>query len=146
MSDDEVLRGVDAVQPDVVQVHGPLGAHVRLELSARGLVVVKALSIGEDEFASFDDDGVDAVLVVGPYPGSGVAHSWAELSTRQFHVPMIAAGGLTPAYVAHTIEATRANGVDTASGVEASPGIKDHTLVRRFVETARRTFEQQGAT
>jgi hypothetical protein len=35
-------------------------------------------------------------------------------------------------------------GVDTASGVESSPGIKDRELVKRFVHNATTAFEQQG--
>ena len=146
MRDDDVVRGVDVVEPDAVQVHGPLSETLHAALRSRGLLIVKALSVGTDEFLAFDDDGVDAVLIDGPSPGSGVEHSWDDLVARPFRVPVIAAGGLTSANVHDTIVVTRALGVDTASGVESAPGVKDPTLVRRFVESARRTYEQQGAT
>ena len=47
------------------------------------------------------------------------------------------AGGLTAESVAGAIAKSGAWGVDVASGVEAAPGIKDHDLMRRFVEATR---------
>jgi phosphoribosylanthranilate isomerase len=85
----------------------------------------------------------DAVLldafVPGQYGGTGrtvdpsVPAAW-RLAPRP---PLVLAGGLTPENVARVISATAPWGVDTASGVETSPGIKDHTKMRRFIEAAR---------
>jgi phosphoribosylanthranilate isomerase len=141
-SDDAaVLSALDALALDVVQIHGALGPELQDALRQRGLKVVKALAIGSGEFFDFDETLVDAVLIDGPSPGSGRTHSWEDLSERKFRVPVIAAGGLTPDNVADTIRATGAWGVDTASGVESAPGVKDRTLVRRFVENARLAME-----
>jgi phosphoribosylanthranilate isomerase len=57
-------------------------------------------------------------------------------------LPLLLAGGLTPANVAQAIAATGCAGVDTASGVESSPGIKDAEQVRAFVEAARGALRQ----
>lgn len=54
--------------------------------------------------------------------------------------PVILAGGLTPGNVEDAIEQTRADGVDTASGVELSPGRKSPELVAKFADEARRGF------
>ena len=141
-SDEYIVSSVEMVKPDFVQVHGSLSAELVQRLHANNLLIVKALAVGSKEFEEFDDSQVDAVLLDGPTPGAGRVHSWEALEQRHFARPMIAAGGLTPENVASTIELLRPQGVDSASGVEASPGCKDPTLVRRFVENARRAFDQ----
>jgi phosphoribosylanthranilate isomerase len=138
--DGEVLAVLDEVDVDAVQVHGPLGRDLLDALRARSLLVVKALGVDDEDFASFDERLVDAVLVDGPRPGSGSAHSWDPLARRHFRGPFIAAGGLTPDSVATTIVLTGAWGVDCASGVEAAPGRKDRALVEAFVAGARFGF------
>lgn len=140
-----IVHALNVIDVDVVQVHGPLPDTLRDEIRRRGSLVVKALAIESDEFYDFDEREVDAVLIDGSSPGSGVAHSWEELGARSFSVPVIAAGGLTPDNVAATIALTGAWGVDTASGTELSPGVKDRDKVQRFVDQARAAFIQETA-
>jgi phosphoribosylanthranilate isomerase len=141
--DDFILNALDVIDIDVVQLHGPLDETLLTALRERRVSIVKALSIESDEFYDFDDSAVDAVLIDGAQPGSGVAHSWQELASRSFSVPVIAAGGLNVDNVAATIALTGAWGVDAASGVEQSPGVKDRELVKSFVENARRAFGEE---
>ncbi len=140
-SDEFICSSVETVGPNIVQVHGPLSRDLAQRLRRDGRLVVKALAIGSAEFEQFDESSVDAVLVDGPTPGAGRSHSWDALARRHFECPVIAAGGLTPDNVIATIELVHPQGVDCASGVEASPGRKDPTLVRHFVENARRGFD-----
>ena len=118
---DAILHAVEQVSLDAVQVHGVLDDQVLNELRRRGLLVIKALSVGESEFFTFDEGAVDAVLVDGPTPGSG---------------------GLDVTNVARVIETTGAWGVDVATGVESSPGVKDRELVMNFVGAAERHYAQ----
>ena len=138
-----ILATVETLGVEGVQIHGALSDELLVGLRRRNVRIVKALSITNGEFLDFDDARVDAVLVDGASPGSGRTHTWSPMSTRAFRVPVIVAGGLTALNVAETIECTRPWGVDTASGVERSPGLKDPTLVSRFVDAARRAFEQR---
>jgi phosphoribosylanthranilate isomerase len=50
------------------------------------------------------------------------------------------AGGLTPENVAEAIAIVRPDAVDTAGGVESSPGRKDDARMRAFYEAASRAF------
>jgi phosphoribosylanthranilate isomerase len=51
--------------------------------------------------------------------------------------PVLLAGSLDPGNVANAVAAARPWGVDTARGVEASPGVKNHTLLEAFVRAAK---------
>ncbi len=144
--DDAIVHATQFVEPDAVQVHGPLSDDLHRRLRARGVSIVKALSIGSDEFYSFDERAVDAVMVDGATPGSGVAHSWEELATRSFSVPVIAAGGLSDRNVAGVIAETGVWGVDSASGVESAPGVKDRDLIISFVANALAAFEERRSS
>jgi phosphoribosylanthranilate isomerase len=145
-SDDVMVETLNTLDVDGVQVHGALSTALLASLRQRFLFVIKALTIDADEFMEFDEALVDAVLIDGPQPGSGVTHSWDRLVERHFRAPVIAAGGLNPINVANVIETTSAWGVDCASGVESGPGAKDHDLVQRYVTNARDAFSRQGET
>ena len=81
--------------------------------------------------------------VEGEFGGTGQVAPW-ELIANQYDranwPPLILAGGLTCENVADAIRAVRPDGVDTASGVESSPGVKDTKLIARFVAEAKNAF------
>ncbi|MGI9430509.1 MAG: phosphoribosylanthranilate isomerase, partial [Bythopirellula sp.] len=90
---------------------------------------------------------VDA-FTPGRYGGTGETVSWAGLVDYKKwlgDVPLILAGGLTPENVAEAIRTVRPYGVDTASGVESSPGVKDHQKMQSFISAAKSAFEQIDA-
>lgn len=72
------------------------------------------------------------------YGGTGRRGDWelaARVAAQTRH--MLLAGGLTPENVADAVRAVRPWGVDVSSGVEDSPGRKDHDAVRRFIANAK---------
>jgi phosphoribosylanthranilate isomerase len=78
--------------------------------------------------------------VAGSYGGTGQTPSWDVLRTsyrRKTWPPLILAGGLTAENVAAAIQSVRPWGVDVASGVESSPGVKDLDRVAAFMTAAR---------
>jgi phosphoribosylanthranilate isomerase len=82
---------------------------------------------------------IDAYSASG-YGGTGKTVAWEhipEARRRLAGLPVILAGGLTPDNVAEAIRIAGPDGVDVASGVESSPGIKDPVKVSRFVAAAR---------
>jgi phosphoribosylanthranilate isomerase len=71
--------------------------------------------------------------------GTGVTFDWGIAEQVQnAGLPVIIAGGLTPDNIDEAVTSTRPWGVDVSSGVEASPGTKDHDKVRQFVGGARK--------
>jgi phosphoribosylanthranilate isomerase len=82
-------------------------------------------------------------LVQGMHGGTGKTAPWQVLRDEYRHnewPPLILAGGLRPENVAEGIAAVQPWGVDVASGIESSPGIKDLERVARFILEARRAF------
>jgi phosphoribosylanthranilate isomerase len=78
---------------------------------------------------------VDA-WVPGVAGGTGVALDLdvaARLDPRRLFV----AGGLRPETVGDVVRRLRPHGVDVASGVERSPGVKDHGKIQEFVRRAK---------
>jgi phosphoribosylanthranilate isomerase len=65
--------------------------------------------------------------------GTGETGDWRLAASLAARYPLLLAGGLTPANVA---QAVRPWGVDVASGVEKSPGQKDHAALRAFIAAA----------
>ena len=146
-NDDEfILHALDLIDADVVQVHGPLSGELLEQLRQRDVRVIKALSITSEEFYDFNEGSVDAVLVDGATPVSGERHSWEELKDRPFVVPVIAAGGLSDENVAHVIAETNTWGVDSASGVESSPGVKHRERMKLFVANAQFAFRERDSS
>lgn len=96
-------------------------------------------------------DAADAVLidalVPGQLGGSGVPVSWdrlgEELDALDYHPRIVLAGGLTAENVAEAIDLVAPNVVDVSSGVESSPGVKDHARLRAFIAAARAAGERE---
>ncbi len=72
--------------------------------------------------------------------GTGITVEWGIVVYLFEHTPgIMLAGGLNPDNVAEAVAQLNPFAVDVASGVEASPGKKDHAKVRAFIANARAT-------
>lgn len=137
---DEIELGelVDQVQPDRVQLHGSespsfgawLGTPLLKAHRAKAGVLSEIQRFGQQRFL------LDA-YVPGELGGTGARVDLALARQAAAMGECVLAGGLTPENVAEIIDAVRPWGVDTASGVESGPGIKDLARVRAFVEAAK---------
>lgn len=74
--------------------------------------------------------------------GTGRSFDWSLIDKLRLARPYILAGGLSADNIGAALQAGKARGVDVNSGVEISPGIKDHRLVRDFVATVRKKEEE----
>ncbi|HVD66163.1 MAG TPA: hypothetical protein VNB65_04620, partial [Gaiellaceae bacterium] len=79
-------------------------------------------------------DNIVAAVRDLPWLEEDEAH-WERAAQGQGRV--LLAGGLDPENVRAAIDAVQPWCVDASRSLEASPGIKDHALVRAFVEAAR---------
>jgi len=71
--------------------------------------------------------------------GTGRVYDWnfAVEFMKRTTKPLILSGGLNPENVAKAIETVHPYAVDVASGVEASPGRKDHAKLRDFIQICK---------
>jgi phosphoribosylanthranilate isomerase len=73
--------------------------------------------------------------------GTGATFDWEStrdvVQAMSLVVPVIVAGGLTPANVSEALRLFQPFGLDVASGVEARPGKKDPEKVQEFVKAVR---------
>ena len=91
--------------------------------------------------------GAQALLLdadVEGYGGGGKVFDWSLLPAS-VPLPVVLSGGLNPANVTAGVLSVRPWAVDVSSGVEASKGIKNAALMRRFCKAVREADQQLAA-
>lgn len=155
-TDDQLDAIVEAVQLDMLQLHGSEAPARVSEIRNRyGLPVMKALGVAEeDDLAVIPEyaEVADQLLLDARPPrganlpgGNGVSFDWRLLSGRRWSKPWMLAGGLTAENVAEAITISGARQVDVSSGVEIAPGYKDPRLVAAFCAAALGTDGPRGS-
>jgi phosphoribosylanthranilate isomerase len=77
--------------------------------------------------------------VEGMMGGTGQTFDWdLAIQAKSLGKPIILAGGLTPENVGEAVREVAPYAVDVATGVEASPGKKDHDKIREFIRNAKK--------
>ncbi|MWV39571.1 phosphoribosylanthranilate isomerase [Natrialba sp. INN-245] len=149
---DRTVHVADAVEPDVLQLHGEFGVDELADIRERtGRSLVLAVDADEASNAGRYDGTVDAFLVDTPAEdgggGTGRTHDWGRTKSvaANLESPVILAGGLTPENVDAAVDAVDPFAVDVASGVEAEGGIKDGDAVRSFVEHAKHSYGTEAS-
>lgn len=146
---------VEAVKPDILQLHGHETPERVAFIKARyGLPVMKAFSVREasDLAAIAAYQGIaDRFLFDAKPPkgsdlpgGNGVSFDWELLAALDADIDYMLSGGLNADNIAEALHKTRAPGIDISSGVERAPGEKDVRLIENFfraVADARRQPE-----
>ncbi|HEY3348534.1 MAG TPA: hypothetical protein VGM13_02010 [Thermoanaerobaculia bacterium] len=139
--EEEILRVVAHVRPDVVQMPDPPLTLQKKFLSS-SLPLWNTVRVGRDDLAG-DGNRAGAALhfdtsVAGASGGTGRTFDWSVLDGVGRTRPLVLAGGLNPGNVAEAVRRVRPDVVDVASGVEASPGVKDPSKIAAFVREVRR--------
>jgi phosphoribosylanthranilate isomerase len=140
----EICEAVVRARLDVVQLHGATDAAriagIRAVCNAEIWPVVRLSSADVPASALDLANAGDAVLldalVAGALGGTGVTLPWGELAggvdRLRASAKIVLAGGLRPENVSQAIAALSPDVVDVSSGVERSPGIKDHQRMQAF--------------
>ena len=151
---DEVRRIWDELGLSLIQLHGDESPEYLAELAPRPIMRALRVSVGglpavRDYLARCQQLGCSPrrllwdSLVGGSYGGSGMTSDWdaaADYTRQRATPPLVLAGGLNPENVAQAIYTVRPHAVDTASGVESSPGRKSPAKLVAFVRAAQSAF------
>ncbi len=132
---DEVVRVRDHLALDWVQLHGD---EPDAYLEVLGEKVIRRVPVGSEiDWNRVTDLAGRCLPLFDPGAGDGVAWTWDVLGESPPGIRFGLAGGLTPENVADAVQTVHPYLVDVSSGVEASPGIKDHSKIRDFISAAR---------
>jgi phosphoribosylanthranilate isomerase len=120
-----------------VQLHGHESAEDTRWVAERVPWTIKAFPAGHPSIERFGDYGARTLMVDGPNPGSGELFDWRLAEGVVDPSRLLLSGGLRPENVAAAIAHLHPWGVDVATGVESSPGVKDPGRMRDFIVAAR---------
>jgi phosphoribosylanthranilate isomerase len=135
----EYVTGVVALaRLGAVQLHGDETVEYAAAVQAP---VIKALTLGS---AAIDTWPERVTLLLDAHDvarrgGTGVTIDWTAAAAVAARRPVLLAGGLTPDNVAEAVARVRPFGIDVSSGVERSPGVKDHDRMKSFCEAVHAT-------
>jgi len=143
---------VEAMQPDLLQLHGHESVARIADIKRTfGLPVMKAIPVeSAADLAPLPSLAAvcDRILFDARPPkgatrpgGLGAVFDWHLLENLDLELPFMVSGGLNAENVAEALRVIRAGGVDVSSGVERSPGVKDPEMIRQFIRAARATEE-----
>ena len=147
-ADDSVIAAIiEQMQPDFIQFHGDeRPAHLARINRDFGVRTIKALPISsaEDMTAAIAFSGFADYLLFDARPpkgeqvrgGHGLAFDWNILRIAALPKTWFLAGGLTPDNVTEALK-TGAPILDVSSGVEVSPGVKDHKKLYSLISLAK---------
>ncbi len=146
-SADQVRNTAKAAHLDVVQLHGDETPEYCASLG--DVRIWKAFQVREffkpDMIDPYDCEAylLDAAAPDGTFGGSGRTFPWPVARNAKQRGRIIVAGGLDGDNVATAIREVRPWGVDSASKLERTPGVKDPDKVLRYLEAAKAAAEIQ---
>lgn len=109
--------------------------------AAAPVPVVKGIPVKDEHslaaLASYEVEGFLLDSATAGRGGSGKSFDWMLAAAAARSVPVWLAGGLVPDNVAEAVRKVRPRGVDVASGVESSPGVKELAKVEAFIRNAK---------
>lgn len=129
-----------------IQLHGDEKPEECRKLAALAPTcsIIKAFRVGEEsqpaQFLPYEKVVSGYLLdtyVKGLAGGTGKTFAWSLVDRLQLKRPVILAGGLNSGNVSQALRAVRPFAVDVNSGVEVSPGKKDHNLLKQFVSNVQ---------
>lgn len=131
----EIRATMDTCALTLAQLHGDESSELVNSLYGRAFKAFRGIPESLNGFVREEAPAflVDA-SVKGAYGGTGSTADWSAAAELSKHYPILLAGGLTPENAMEAVRRVQPWGVDVASGVESSPGVKDPVKMKSFVK------------
>ena len=135
-----IQRIVAGAGLNVVQLHGSETADV---IRAMPRPVFKAVAVdGTFDVAQLRTLPEDVTVLLDAHDpvrrgGTGRTIDWSLAADAAARRRVILSGGITPENIRPAIDAVQPFAVDVSSGVEESPGVKDHSRLRALFDAIR---------
>ena len=135
---DYVAGVASLVRLGAVQLHGDEAVEYAAGISTP---VIKAVTVANPQLSTWPAHTTLLLDVHDPEKrgGTGRTVDWTAAAAIAAQRKILLAGGLTPENVAEAVSRVRPYGIDVSSGVERSPGVKDHPRLRALFEALHDT-------
>ncbi len=122
---------------DILQFHGNESPDYCNSFNLRVIKAVRLKNRHDLQSLPKYSDVVHALLLDTYVPdklgGTGITFDWKLAVEAKKYGRIILAGGLNPENVAAAISTVKPYAVDASSGLERSPGVKDHEKIAKFI-------------
>lgn len=146
---DEVLRLIDDLDLAYAQLHGGQSEDFAHRIGAAR--VIRAIRVRNERSLNLLNEFQEAAYYLldtyrpGMPGGTGEVFDWSlAAQAKSFGKPLFLSGGLNPDNVADAIAAVQPFAVDASSGLERSPGQKDHLKIKEFIRNVRNADAASG--
>lgn len=139
VSETEICSVVETGVFDFVQIHGSMPDLKKIDPG----VIIRAVRVknSTQEVVLTGTEAFYGVLF-DTYQkermgGTGQTFDWSKIKSCTLPNKVFLSGGLSPDNVGEAIAAVQPDVVDASSGLEDTPGVKNHVKIKQFVRSAR---------
>src|SRR5262245_45061717 len=129
----------------VLQLHGDESSEYAATL---GRPILKAMPLVQATDEAMARWSAETTILLDAHDpvrrgGTGTTIDWTGAAAVARRRKIVLAGGLNPDNIADAIERVQPFGIDVSSGVEHTPGVKDHRKVEALFEAIHKTAARQ---
>ncbi|MFQ3548214.1 MAG: phosphoribosylanthranilate isomerase [Armatimonadota bacterium] len=140
---EEILRALDECGLSYIQLHGNQSEQMAQRIGCESVIRVARVKDAED-IENLKNYSCASFYLLDTYKkglagGTGEIFDWdLALLAHNLEKPFLLSGGLNTDNICDAIDKVKPFGVDISSGVESSPGIKDHNKLKELIENVRK--------
>lgn len=138
---EEVRQTLDATGIKIAQLHGAESPAYCKEIGVSVIKTFDTFTAGSfDRLKKYDTFAFLIDIPKGGATRRQIDPTWAQLAKK--HGRVFVSGRLTAENVGDLLIRVRPYGVDSCSGTEKSPGVKDRAKLRAFIRAARAAYHE----